>query len=143
MPIYLLSPSTILVVEVFIKLKNMIDKKKIGKAAKKYAKEKEKICKKIAEKYKSATSIGNWVTVSPDAAFEDGIDWFLKNLWHPANEKPLLRNGKCLVVYNSGKVDIFKISFVYEMLSNYGKDGMGWKCWCYVSDLFPKEGGKQ
>lgn len=69
------------------------------------------------------------------------INEFLKDLWHPASEKPLLRNGKCLVVYNSGKIDIFKISFVYEMLSNYGKDGMGWKCWCYISDLFPKEGG--
>ena len=66
---------------------------------------------------------------------------FLKDLWHLASEKPILRNGKCLVVYNSGKIDIFKISFVYEMLSNYGKDGMGWKCWCYISDLFPKEGG--
>lgn len=66
---------------------------------------------------------------------------FLKDLWHPASEKPLLRNGKCLVVYNGGKIDIFKISFVYEMLSNYGKDSMGYKCWCYISDLFPKEGG--
>lgn len=78
-------------------------------------------------------------------AIELGAKWaikeFLKNLWHPASEKPILRNGKCLVVYNSGKVDIFSISFVYKMLSNYGKDGMGWKCWCYISDLFPKEGG--
>lgn len=76
-------------------------------------------------------------------AFRKGANWaineFLENLWHPASEKPLLRNGKCLVVYNSGKIDIFKISFVYEMLSNYGKDGMGWKCWCYISDLFRKE----
>lgn len=68
------------------------------------------------------------------------INEFQKDLWHPASEKPLLRNGKCLVVYNGGKIDIFKISFVYEMLSNYGKDGMNWKYWCYVSDLFPKEG---
>lgn len=79
--------------------------------------------------------------------FKVGAKWaineFLKGLWHDASEKPLLRNGKCLVVYNGGTIDIFKISFVYEMLSNYGKDGMGWKCWCYVSDLFPKEGGKQ
>lgn len=71
-----------------------------------------------------------------------GINEFINDLWHPASEKPLLRNGKCLVVYNSGKVDIFSISFVYEMLSNYGNDGMGWKCWCYISDLFPKEGGE-
>lgn len=78
-------------------------------------------------------------------AIKLGAEWaineFIKDLWHPASEKPILRNGKCLVVYNSGKIDIFKISFVYEMLSNYGKDGMGWKCWAYVLDLFPKEGG--
>ena len=77
-------------------------------------------------------------------AFRQGANWaineFLNDLWHPASEKPILRNGKCLVVYNSGKIDIFKISFVYEMLSNYGKDAMGWKCWAYVLDLFPKEG---
>lgn len=69
------------------------------------------------------------------------INEFLKDLWHPASEKPLLRNGKCLVVYNGSTIGIFKISFVYEMLSNYGQDGMGWKYWAYVSDLFPKEGG--
>lgn len=69
------------------------------------------------------------------------INEFLKDLWHPASEKPLLRNGKCLVVYNGGTIGIFKISFVYEMLSNYDQDGMGWKYWAYVSDLFPKEGG--
>ena len=77
-------------------------------------------------------------------AFRQGANWaineFLKDLWHPATENPILRNGKCLVVYNSGEIDIFKISFVYEMLSNYGKDAMGWKCWAYVLDLFPKEG---
>ena len=74
-------------------------------------------------------------------AYKAGARWaineFQKDLWHSASEKPLLRNGKCLVVYNSGKIDIFKISFVYEMLSNYGKDGMGWKCWCYISDFIP------
>lgn len=80
-------------------------------------------------------------------SFITGAKWaikeLLKNLWHPASEKPLLRNGKCLVVYNSGKIDMFKISFVYEMLSNYGKDGMSWKCWCYISDLLPKKGGEK
>ncbi len=110
----------------------MIDNKKIEEAAKQHA-------------------AGAFISEYWQACYKEGFmgcaKWmqeeFLKDLWHPASEKPLLRNGKCLVVYNSGKVDIFKISFVYEMLSNYGKDGMGWKCWCYVSDLFPKEGGKQ
>ncbi len=108
----------------------MIDDKKIEEAARYYC--------------------NNRYPASQDApfiaeGFRHGARWaineFLKDLWHPASEKPLLRNGKCLVVYNSGKIDIFKISFVYEMLSNYGKDGMSWKCWAYVSDLFPKEGG--
>lgn len=79
--------------------------------------------------------------------FKDGARWaineFLKDLWHPASEKPLLRIGKCLVVYNSGKIDIFEISFVFEMLSNYGKDGINWKCWAYVSDLLTKEEGEK
>ena len=87
------------------------------------------------------------ICLSGKDSFKAGVKWaineFFKDLFHPASEKPLLRNGKCLVVYNSGKIDIFKITFVYEMLSNYGKDGMGWKYWCYVSDLFPKEGGEQ
>lgn len=75
--------------------------------------------------------------------FRRGYNRALKDLWHHASEKPILRNGKCLVVYNSGKIDMFKISFVYEILSNYDKDAMGWKYWCYVSDLLPKEGGEQ
>lgn len=78
--------------------------------------------------------------------FRKGAEWaineFLKDLFYPASEKPLLRSGKCLVVYNGGTIGIFKISFVYEILSNYGKNGMGWKYWCYVSDLFPKQGGE-
>lgn len=85
--------------------------------------------------------------VAIELAYKDGAKWatneFLKNLWHPASEKPLLRIGKCLVVDNSGKIDIFKISYVYEMLFNYGKDSMKWKCWAYISDLIQEEGGKQ
>ena len=116
------------------KLKRMIDDKKIDIAAK------TEVLSKHANEaaYFQLRSIGD---------FKEGANWaiheFLKDLWHPANKKPLLRNGKCLVVYNSGKVDIFSISFVYEMLSNYGKDGMDWKYWAYVSDLFPKEAVEQ
>lgn len=110
----------------------MIDDKKIEEAARYYC--------------------NNRYPASQDApfiaeGFRHGANWaineFIKDLWHPASEKPLLRNGKCLVVYNGGTIGIFKISFVYKMLSNYGKDSMGWKYWCYVSDLFPKEGGEQ
>lgn len=110
----------------------MIDDKKIEDAAKQHSEE---------------SYISDYFQACYKDAFMECAKWaiceFLNDLWHPASEKPLLRNGKCLVVYNSGKIDIFKISFVYEMISNYGKDGMGWKCWCYISDLFPKEGGEQ
>lgn len=116
----------------------MIDDKKIETAANKH----------IETEYARYNSGGveeEMICLRGKDSFKEGAKWaineFLKDLWHPASKKPLLQNGKCLVVYNSGKVDIFSISFVYEMLSNYGKDGMDWKCWAYVSDLFPKEGG--
>lgn len=123
----------------------MIDVKKIEDAAKKYAKEKEKICKELAEKYKSATSIGNWVTVNPDAAFKDGIDWFLKNLWHPASEEPkkfaeVLAEAKLtesINTYLSFKRNdaLFKNWAAYSSGANITR-------WLYVDDLFPKKGGE-
>lgn len=118
----------------------MIDDKKIEEAAFDY-------CAYCADITNRKVDLDKDDCVDLYNGFEDGAKWaineFLKELWHPASEKPLLQNGKCLVVYNSGKIDIFNITFVYEMLSNYGKDGMSWKCWCYISDLFPKEGDEQ
>ena len=117
----------------------MIDKNKIAKAARK--------CLAAFRKANPDGYSSSIIDIESNCLknFKDGAKWaineFLKDLWHPASEKPLLRNGKCLVVYNGGTIGIFKISFVYEMLSNYGQDGMGWKYWAYVSDLFPKEGG--
>lgn len=128
------------------KLKRMIDERRIEEAFKEYNEKIEKeLSKRLTRKPTSAERYAD--TTLRQCAFYTGAKWMqeelLKDLWHPASKKPLLRNGKCLVVYNSGKVDIFSISFVYEMLSNYGKDGMDWKYWAYVSDLFPKEGGEQ
>lgn len=85
MPIYLLSPSTILVVEVFIKLKRMIDDKEIEEAARNYC--------------------NNRYPASQDApfiaeGFRHGAKWaideFLKDLAHPASEVPRNDNGKIL-----------------------------------------------
>lgn len=123
----------------------MIDKKKIGKAAKKYAKEKEKICKKIAEKYKSATSIGNWVTVNPDAAFEDGIDWFLKNLWHDIfNER--IPCGKMVIVEYTFEGGIYyrslKIPDDIQWVRGFSNEKR-LRRWLYVDDLLPKEEHEQ
>lgn len=116
----------------------MIDDKKIEEAANKHIETEY-------ARYNSGEVEEEMICLRGKDSFKAGAKWAInalfKNLWHPASEKPLLRNGKCLVVYNSGNVDIFSISFVYEMLSDYGKDDMGWKCWCYISDLFPKEVG--
>ena len=115
----------------------MIDDKKIEYAANKYIETEY-------DRYNSGNVEEEIICIMGKDSFKEGAKWgineFLKNLWHPASEKPILQNGKCLVVYNSGKIDMFKISFVYEMISNYGKDGMGWKCWAYVIDLLPKKG---
>ena len=90
MPIYLLSPSTILVVEVIIKLNNMIDKK-IESAKEEIYEDrfllngeevvfdndtKEEMFYK--EDIKEAIGLGAKLAINE----------LLNNLWHPASEKP-------------------------------------------------------
>ena len=114
----------------------MIDDKKIETAANNYIDTEY-------DRYNSGDVEEEMICLIGKDSFKEGAKWAINEtmngLWHSSSEKPILRNGKCLVLYNSGKIDIFKISFVYEMLSNYGKDCMGWKCWAYVLDLLPKE----
>ena len=98
MPIYLLSPSTILVVEVIIKLNNMIDKK-IEEA-------KEEI-------YEDRFLLNGEEVVFDNDAKEEmfykedikeaiglGAKWaineFIKDLWHAIDENPK-KYHKCLV----------------------------------------------
>ena len=119
----------------------MIDNKKIVEASEKYAKEMEETCKELAEKYKSATSLCNWVTVNPEAAFQDGINWFLKNLWHPASEIPEI--GRVIIMenhYSDGRIEF--PSHMRKSTFHNPIDGETQK-WFYIGDLFPKEGGEQ
>lgn len=85
MPIYLLSPSTILVVEVTIKLKNMIDDKKIEAAARRYS---------------EVTDCDKQEALLIEEGFKEGAEWaikeLLKELVHPASEVPRNDNGKIL-----------------------------------------------
>lgn len=124
----------------------MIDDKKIVEASEKYAKEMEETCKELAEKYKSATSLCNWVTINPEAAFQDGINWFLKNLWHPASEEPRefaevlaeVKITESIKTYISFKRNdaLFKNWDAYSSGANITR-------WLYIDDLLPKKGGKQ
>ena len=136
MPIYLLSPSTILIVEVFIKLKRMIDDKKIEEAARYYC--------------------NNRYPASQDApfiaeGFRHGAKWaisefLMKDLWHDASEEPrkfaeVLAEAKItesIKTYISFKRNdaLFKNWDAYSSCANITR-------WLYIDDLFPKEGGEQ
>ncbi len=107
----------------------MIDDKKIEKAARYYC--------------------NNRYPASQDApfiaeGFRHGAKWmreeFLKNLWHPASEKPR-RNTICLAQIGKHFFDTFYDSKNWE---SYSK-GINITRWLYVDDLIPKlkEGDEQ
>ena len=88
-------------------------------------------------------------------AIELGAKWaineFLKDLWHPASEKPNLKQGECcvtcLVKFKNGSTE----------LCVYFRNPEGWVCddmipkdfkrnfkgWLYIDNLFPKKGSNQ
>ena len=148
MPIYLLSPSTILVVEVIIKLNNMIDKK-IEEAKEEIYEDrfllngeevvfdndtKEEMFYK--EDIKEAIGLGAKLAINE----------LLNNLWHPASEKPrefaeVLAEAKItesIKTYISFKRNdaLFKNWDAYSSGANITR-------WLYIDDLLPKEGGEQ
>lgn len=85
--------------------------------------------------------------------FKRGAKWaineFLKDLWHPASEKPNIKQGECyvtcLVKFKNGSTE----------LCAYFRTQEGWVCddmspkdfkrnfkgWLYIDDLLPKKGG--
>lgn len=89
------------------------------------------------------------------AAFIYGAKWTvnesLKDLWHPASEKPNIKQGECcvtcLVKFKNGSTE----------LCVYFRNPEGWVCddmspkdfkrnfkgWLYIDDLLPKKGDKQ
>lgn len=110
----------------------MIDNKKIEEAAR---------CN--ANKYRNYPTLSNEdrdkVSI---CSFMEGTKWmqeeFLKNLWHPANEVPekfrkILYTGDSinttdttmLIINNSWNTKVYLLKI---------------KKWCYIDDLFPKEG---
>ena len=81
-------------------------------------------------------------------AFIDGAEWmqkeFLKDLWHPIEEKPE-RNTPYLAQLLPASP--FETSIPFETFSDselferYLKDKSIIR-WCYIDDLFPKQKGK-
>lgn len=130
----------------------MIDNKKIEEAAKVYM---------IGEFYDKDEAEWNYPITNEEKRnqciidFKAGAKWaineFLKDLWHPASEKPNIKQGECcvtcLVKFKNGSTE----------LCVYFRNPEGWECddmspkdfkrnfkgWLYIDDLLPKEGCEQ
>lgn len=78
-------------------------------------------------------------------AFMDGAKWainkLLKDLWHPANEEPKKFRK---ILYTGGSIDTTDTTMLIINNSwNTKVYLLKIKKWCYIDDLFPKEGGDQ
>ena len=113
----------------------MIDEKKIEEAKKSFIDD-----KKI---------LGVMAMNDLACGFKEGAKWaineFLKDLWHPASEKPVpvmgCNNG-VLVELNETKktITLWKREYLYENISKHGNRFIS--RWLYIDDLFQKEGGE-
>ena len=112
----------------------MINNKKIEDAAKQHSEE---------------SYISGYFQACYKDAFIDSAKWmqeeFLKDLWHPASEKPVpvmgCNNG-VLVELNETKkpITLWKREYLYENISKHGNRFIS--RWLYIDDLFQKEGGE-
>ena len=112
----------------------------------------DKKIEKVIEDYVRYSSVEDEYPGTEGDAFKAGAEWaineFLKNLWHPASEKPNIKQGECcvtcLVKFKNGSTE----------LCVYFRNPEGWVCddmspkdfkrnfkgWLYIDDLFPKKG---
>ena len=77
--------------------------------------------------------------------FKDGANWaineFLKDLWHSADEEPEKFRK---ILYTGGSIDTTDTTMLIINNSwNTKVYLLKIKKWCYIDDLFPKEGGKE
>lgn len=89
--------------------------------------------KKIQEAADGMFNAGSLMNAAEQIAFERGVYWFKKALWHPAKEKPILQKGShALVELYDGRITLWKTWRVYEAICN--RKGYVVK-WCYIEDL--------
>lgn len=115
---------------------DMINEKKIEEAARNYCNNRYPASQDapfIAEGFRHGA---NWA-----------IDEFLKDLWHPASEKPEEHTD---IIYIDEYKDFWDINN-YDSNNFDDSFGKGWKSacrtqdiykWAYLSDILPKKGGK-
>ena len=117
-----------------------MNKKKIKKAAKEYDRKQQKICKKLAEEKDSETVLFSVVYKCADAAFEDGINWFLDNLWHSVNETPLEEEKLIVELKNKSYCYAYRKGNSYFIINRLGTEEETISInsttrWFYVNDL--------
>lgn len=144
MPIYLLGPSTILVVEVIIKLNNMIDKK--IEEAKEEIYEDRFLLNGEEVVFDNDTKEEMFYKEDIKEAIGLGAKWaineFLKDLWHQTNKEPEGYDEWILLHYSVG--NYYSLAQVKEYKSWKGfVEKMPIDGWLYIDDLFSEEGGNQ
>lgn len=106
----------------------MIDEKKIAKTATLYAKE---TWNHEEEQFVAM------------CAFKEGTLWaqqeFPKTLWHDASEEP--KDDAEIIVSKRSGYTIIRHSAIANWDSY--RELVNIKCWCYISDILPKEGGEE
>lgn len=109
----------------------------------------EEIKQALSRYVKNRGVSGNHIVdVERDAAFIAGALWAdrnpdLSSLWHDASEEP---KGTCIVLCDGldnrqWVVDYLHIDMSYANWQDYA-DAISVSRWAYISDLFPKGGGK-
>jgi len=105
----------------------------------------EKKIEEKAKRYSEVTDCNKAEAMLIEEGFKEGSHWaiqeFLKGLWHPDSEEPKVQYGKCLILRNDGLIVTYEVSCVKNIISHFGGERAGWKSWCYIDDLFPKQKG--
>lgn len=96
--------------------------------------DKQKIQEVAASKFNP--TVGGLANSAERIAFETGVDWFKKNIWHSCQEEP--EKGEFIVT------EFCDVGKCYEIDSASWTDDWEKHCnhnhimaWCYISDLLP------
>lgn len=127
----------------------MVDDKKIKEAANKHIETEY-------ARYNSGKVEDEMICLMGKDSFKEGAKWaineFLKDLWHPASEKPA-DNEDILVESTFGSTSYELSLGMYYCIDECDEyHGDSWEVqaakqrvtrWFYVDDILPKEGGEQ
>lgn len=129
----------------------MIDDKKIESAKEEIYEDKFLGCGEMVEAFKDEDEKEMFDKEDIKEAIGLGAEWaineLIKNLWHPASEKP--RKGAKFLYQNHYNSRFYyyidKIDDILETYPNWSSYVKHIRViqWLYIADLFPKEGGEK